>query len=121
MEQVLLAAEETRNSREGVRAEAPAPAPAAAPSSKPRTPLHPGQPLEEPVVITADVTAASVPETDADAETDGSGPAGGTGGPSERAPDDDSTADEEAGEVDRFSLAREFGQLLQDEGTGADG
>ena len=60
MEQILLAAEETRNSREGVREEAPVPA-QALPTSRPRTPLHPEpRPLEEPLVIAADATGPPV-------------------------------------------------------------
>jgi hypothetical protein len=142
MEQVLLAAEETRNSREGVRAEAAPPAPAAAPSSKPRTTLHPERPLEEPVLIAADVAPVSAAETSADpsstavppapatgsvpptkAEPDASAasPADGTKGSRGVTPDGEGTTLDDPDEVDRFSLEREFGQLLQDEQDGADG
>lgn len=138
MEQVLLAAEETRNSREGVRA-APVPAaPAAAPTSKPRTPLHPEPPLEEPVVITADVTAqataaqSSSPLPDPVGVGDPRDVPEAPAGPAEPVPEPVEASGEEPprpwtkagsqeGDVDTFSLAREFGQLLQEDEDGADG
>jgi hypothetical protein len=145
MEQILLAAEEARNSREGVRAEAPAPAPAL-PTSKPRTPLHPEpRPLEEPLVVTADAAeprlAETVPwEAGVDEPPMSVGAAGEQPPASERPafePDEtglDPTpaapsrldnvwgeGQEPEGDVDRFSLAREFGRLLQDGEDGADG
>ena len=122
MEQVLLAAEETRNRREGVRAEPATPAPATAPSGKPRTPLHPERPLEEPVVITADVAPpahAAVVQPPAGAP-DPPPLAGFEGSPAE-APEGDGMVGDGDDEVDRFSLEREFGQLLQDDEDGADG
>jgi hypothetical protein len=160
MEQVLLAAEEARNSRAAVRAE---PAPPAAPSGKPRTQLHPERPVEEPVVITADVGSAAAqraappaavpavseapPAADAPPEppapppvapadepepapaapepTADSGderpeptPDGAPEGPSLGSAWD---VDDGEDDVDRFSLAREFGQLLQEDDDGADG
>ena len=155
MEQVLLAAEEARNSRDAVRAE---PAPPPAPSGKPRTQLHPERPLEEPVVITADVSAteaqraasAAVPRAAeeprppdptpeppeplpqpafAEPEPVPPTPDGTPSTPEptpEGAPEPRSLGEAwevEDGEedVDRFSLAREFGQLLQEDDDGADG
>lgn len=124
MEQVLLSAEESRNRPPTAREPAPA---GPAPTTKPRTSLHPeSRPAAEPVVIATDVpipVAAkaegarpqAVPDPPSGA-TDAPGPDphvrpdGGTGGEEER---------ESA--VDRFSLAREFGQLLQDDETAADG
>jgi hypothetical protein len=150
MEQVLLAAEEARNSREGVRTEPEAPAPAA-PVSKPRTPLHPERPLEEPVVIAADVAPAPVAEAARPAPAEATAPPADAPGPAtaeapapapgpaadaEPAPSTQPSAAPEPSEgapeaawplgegdedVDRFSLAREFSQLLQDDPDGADG
>jgi len=157
MEQILLAAEEARNSREGVRAEAPAPAPAL-PTSKPRTPLHPEpRPLEEPIVVTADAAEPRLAET-VSWEAGVAAPpmpvgaagvaappmpvgAAGEEPPSSEGPalePDEAGLDptpaapsrpdnvwgegqEPEGDVDRFSLAREFGRLLQDGEDGADG
>ena len=123
MEQALLTAEETRSRREGMRgAEAPM---VAAPSGKPRSPLHAEpKPEERHVVIPADAAVwsgspgpGSTVEGAAAAEAtrDGSPPSeSGVAAPEE--------AEEPGGEeVDRFTLAREFSQLLQDEGSGADG
>jgi len=122
MEQVLLAAEETRNSREGLRAEPPTPAPAAAPSGKPRTPLHPDRPFEEPVVITADVApAAQAAVVQAPAGSPDPTPPPGSESSPAQAPEGDGTVGDGDDEVDRFSLEREFGQLLQDDEDGADG
>jgi hypothetical protein len=129
MEQVLLAAEEARSRREGLRAEAPVPAPA--PTTKPRTPLHPEPkpepgPLEEPVVIQAPSALASA-FAEALAEAPDAGPAASPPPasapeparpePAQPAP----AAHPEGDEVDRFSLAREFSRLLQDEQDAADG
>jgi hypothetical protein len=130
MEQVLLAAEEARSRREGLRADAPISAPA--PTTKPRTPLHPEprpepRPLEEPVVIEATATFASAFAEGAP----GSAPEAGPGSPPPvgsapaRPPEASSEGvrgpGEEGEEVDRFSLAREFSRLLQDERDPADG
>lgn len=98
MDQLLLSAEETRMNRGNPRDD-PAPA---APSSKPRTPLHPDQrPAEEPVVTGSNAEATVAEPTALDEGLW------------------DLSGDE--GDVDRFSLAREFGQLLQDAEDGADG
>jgi hypothetical protein len=149
IEMVLLAAEEARASREGLRTEPAAPAPAAAPSGKPRTPLHPEpRSLEQPVVIHADVAAQGVEQValgaPAGAEAaPGTAPAGPTGEggdasavppaaagePSVPAPAGSPAASNVWGvegegedeDVDRFSLAREFSQLLQEDSDGADG
>jgi hypothetical protein len=155
MDQLLLSAEETRINRAEAKDEPTIPA---APSSRPRTPLHPDRPVEEPVVIgggddasiPAAVRAAATAE-EADRPTEAVGPAapapadradGATGepaggpSPEEGGPAEppgtsageppeleaglwDLSADR--GDVDRFSLAREFGQLLQDPDEGADG
>lgn len=132
MEQVLLAAEETRNSREGIRAEAPAPV-ATAPTGKPRSSLHPeSRAVDEPIVITADVgppAEAAAVETSVETLAAQEGPPpsetrDGLGQPSgkKRPPGGVfGDGDEEEGDVDRFSLAREFGQLLQEGEAGADG
>jgi len=141
MEQALLAAEESRARREGLR---PEPTTATAPSGKPRTPLHPEPRGDEPpLVVPAELSDAGVPaaapapvEQIATASSPAepsipatpAGPAVGPtpmadapaparGGP-EAPPDEPEGPD---GSVDRFSLAREFSQLLQDEGGAADG
>jgi hypothetical protein len=156
MEQLLLSAEETRINRSGARDE---PAVPAVPSSKPRTPLHPERPAEEPVVgldlgddasVTAEVGAASASEgagrptemvgsvatTTSDPADAATGEPAGAPSPEEGAPPappEPSAGEsprldaglwdlsEDRGDVDRFSLAREFGQLLQDSDEGADG
>ena len=123
MEQVLLSAEESRS-------KPPARDPASAGSvstTKPRSSLHPeNRPVAEPVVIstgdpipvpaqTRGVDQPAVPEPPA-----GHADAPGPGLPSR--PDAETSA--EAGresDVDRFSLAREFGQLLQEDEAAADG
>ena len=175
MEQALLAAEEARAKREGIRApEAPAVSPAA-PTSKPRTPLHPdARPVDQPVVIHAEpAQGVSVGEQGSGAVAGGSwagapsptppqgeaiaptppqadAPTGGSADPSaigptvgeipaEAPPAPEELAarpaqpvggmwasasggeDEEEDEVDRFSLAREFSQLLQEDQDRADG
>jgi hypothetical protein len=133
MEQVLLAAEESRNRREGVRAELAAQATAPAPSGKPRTTLHPERPLEEPVVITTDATQAAqasagqaaaesqVPSGSPAAGAEPAPPANAEPAALPEAPDGDWDAGDGDDEIDRFSLEREFGQLLQDGEDGADG
>lgn len=137
MEQILLAAEQARGKHQGVREPAPAGPP---PTTKPRTPLHPeSRPADEPVVISSEAPAPRGVKT-------GSVQAGaldghevaddprvlGTSAPSDgptepldarqRGPDDGpAEGEEEHPDVDRFSLAREFGQLLQDDEAIADG
>ena len=152
MDQLLLSAEESRINRPAVPDE---PAVLAAPSSRPRTPLHPDRPVEEPVVldpgddapVTASVGAASATEgaghpTDvvhptaaatADRAEGATGEPTGAPSPEEGAPPDPPEPSaggldaglwdlpNDQGDVDRFSLAREFGQLLQDSDEGADG
>jgi hypothetical protein len=158
MEQVLLAAEEARSRREGLRLDG-GPAPAPAPTTRPRTPLHPEpRPVEEPVVIRSELAAAEraaaseavaaeaaaaeraaaeraaaaelaaalaagpaldAPETAPDPAPRAPGPAR-----SDRLSARPGTAWEGAAEpeeVDRFSLAREFSRLLQDDQAPADG
>jgi hypothetical protein len=155
MEQVLLAAEESRAHRESVRADAATAAPPV-PTTRPRTPLHPEpRPIEEPVVLRAepvpatdmstaaafadllaapqvpppsaapdlapapavslgatDPVAAAAPSVAPAAAAEPSPPASRRPAPAEP---------EEPGEVDRFSLAREFSRLLQDDQDPADG
>lgn len=143
IEQALLAAEESRSRREGIRPVEPASTPAPPkPAARPRAPLHPDpRPDEQPLVIHADV--ASAVSTSADAAVGGAAepavsagrsaadepPSGGEPGTAEApgsvpaegraAPDWNTGGDDE--EVDRFSLARELSQLLQDDEKGADG
>jgi len=195
IEMVLLAAEDARSKREGLRGEPPAPPAPAAPSSKPRTPLHPEtRPVAQPpAVIRAEIAptvsvnvtrvssrgdagepqgpegtpgpkgdAAAPPDltvVETPVEPGPSGPSGmapggaspkpvppetagskasptppappaprtspsssrGAGGSSVWGPSDEGTDDEGSEEVDRFSLAREFSQLLQEDSDGADG
>jgi hypothetical protein len=140
MERVLLTAEESRADRGSLKADAPAAAPSGtAPASKPRTPLHrEPAPDDEPIVIhhakvaatpeaaaaeastpaaEAAATTEPAPET-ADAESDAQKP-GSTA--RRRAAPSMWATDTDEEDVDRFSLAREFGQLLQDDETNADG
>lgn len=170
VEMVLLAAEEARSKRDGLRAEPVAP-PAVAPSGKPRTPLHPEpRPVESPPLVihaavppAEPVAAASaaapvpppVPEASEGSDVSGTRvparqelpevparpaapaapapahpPAPATT-PAEPSPTPAETRegasvwgasnDEGGEEVDRFSLAREFSQLLQEDSDGADG
>jgi len=138
MEMILLAADETRTRRDGLRAEPAAAPPTAAPSGKPRTTLHPDtRPAELPVVIHADVVPAAsaqgAPAKPERADTAGSVAAPkvppSPGAKPAKASSDEEGADSVWGasdddsdeEVDRFSLAREFSQLLQEDSDGADG
>lgn len=127
MEQVLLAAEESRARREGVKLDAALPP---APSSKPRTTLHrEPRPVEEPppVVIGAESpwprTTAS--EADRPAETPREAGSDASGQPDPQTdpatPGEPWKRREEGEDVDRFSLAREFSRLLQDDQEPADG
>jgi hypothetical protein len=137
MEQVLLAAEQARGKHQGMREQAQA---GPAPTTKPRTPLHPeSRPGDEPVVISRQAptplsvktgSAAQAGALEGQEGIDGSTvPASSTeptepSGPPTRGSDGvDGPAggDQEHPDVDRFSLAREFGQLLQDDETIADG
>lgn len=140
MEQVLLTAEEGRSRREGLNVSTPvlaAPSPAQAlPKKKKRAALHrDSMPVEEPVVIRAestvpaDASSATGPEPPRpSAAEDPPGPPDETRPPETALPEPPRTDDEgawatgeEGEEVDRFSLAREFSQLLQDERDDADG
>ena len=141
MEQALLAADEARTRRDGVR---PAePAAASTPAQGPRTTLHP-EPRsdDEPVVIHAEVapSVAAAPQGVSAADAAAPSPSADTppasgdlGSPESSEPSEPPATpdrkpsstpwgndDDEAG-VDRFSLAREFSQLLQDDENGADG
>jgi hypothetical protein len=136
MEQVLLAAEESRAHREALRVDAPAPP---APSSKPRTPLHPEpKQIEEPVLVHPDpwpaaeastaaafadlLAAPQVVQPDpAPPSDDAPPPSSGFDAPLPTARKPEPPEPEEPGEVDRFSLAREFSRLLQDDQDPADG
>lgn len=120
MEQALLSAEESRSRREGLRgAEA---APPAAPSGKPRSPLHPEPktepPVIEPPVIDPPVTEPALADLPAVRASEGSSVVTPPPTAGREEPEAD---DEPPAEVDRFTLAREFSQLLQDEGGVADG
>lgn len=136
MEQALLAADEARSRREGLTA-AEAPAPPAAPSGRPRAPLHPEpRRADEPVVVSTEAAVVGLPRGEAPLPTPGPDPAAdrpsfldpvGTQAvhepPSERAnpPETEPDGDlPEGADVDPFSLAREFSQLLQDDGGSAD-
>jgi hypothetical protein len=112
MEQALLTAEEMRVRREGVRG-GELPIPVTAPSGKPRSPLHP-EPRPEGRPVFAEAGAGSSPFV---------APASpATSDPDERpASDDEAPRGAPPEEVDRFSLAREFSRLLQDDGGAADG
>ena len=137
IELALLAAEEARARREGLRAPELTAPPAAAPLSKPRTPLHPeARPAELPSVIHEPVhhegaaEPPSIPEAPPPAP-----PAPPTREPEVAAepvavPPEVARAgagvwasgnEQDEEEVDRFSLAREFSQLLQDDQNAADG
>lgn len=141
MEQVLLAAEEYRSKPQGAREPAPA---APTPTTKPRTSLHPeSRPAGDPVVITSDVAVPVAAQVPASAPAPVEAPHGGrtndgpTAAPATDPPGDPAdTAGPQRSEepeaealggkerdtgVDRFSLAREFGQLLQDDEAVADG
>ena len=110
MDRVLLSAEESRITRSGARDEPAVPSP---PTSKPRNPLHPEpRTSEDPVVIGSGAAApvGALPEPPEPSAED----AGGLDAGLWDLTDDD-------GDVDRFSPARGFGQLLQDEDGGADG
>lgn len=131
MEQALLTAEEARSRREGLRGGESTGA--TAPSGKPRSPLHP-EPRPEPASVpveSAPAFAAAEPgpspvETlSVFAAREAAPPADPEPAPTAQDRSGDAEPAEEPGgatpEVDRFSLAREFSQLLQDEGGGADG
>ncbi len=123
MEQVLLSAEGGRNKPQPARESAPV---GPVPTTKPRTSLHPeSRPAGDPVLITDDApirVAAQAQGADPPAEPDPlTGPAEApVPGPPMR-PDDETLDEERESDVDRFSLAREFGQLLQDDEAVADG
>lgn len=124
IETALLAAEETRARRDAPRPAAPTAA-SAAPSGRPRAPLHrEGRPADMPtIVIREDDPPAHVPPEDlgvapASAETARPpAPPGPSGDPNVWGEDPEG----EQQEVDRFSLAREFSRLLQEDQGAADG
>lgn len=144
MEQALLAAEDARSRRDALRFEPAAPP---TPTTRPRTPLHPDpRPVEQPVVIRADALdtrgragsggapalAGSSPDVPATGAASADEPEPGledarrdepAGPPPDGTVSDDgpSTPHDEHAEVDRFSLAREFSRLLQDDQAPADG
>ena len=140
MEQALLAAEEARTRREGVRADKDeAPSPAAA-TTKPRTPLHPEhREVDRPVVIHPDpapnAAAGEQGPAPSARSAEGAPPAAVRADGEPAAPAPPEAAEGETGvwgsapgakgdereEVDRFSLAREFSQLLQEDADPADG
>lgn len=171
MDQALLAAEQARYKREGLRG---AETPPAAPTSKPRAPLHVDlRAADEPAVVPSQGMPVADPFVPPPAQAaDGGGGSGGEGpeqggehpphgderdsdpfehesgsgasehesGPEASEASDDAVQDGggppeaetvpehplwpqggEDDDVDRFSLAREFGQLLQHEEDAADG
>jgi hypothetical protein len=137
MEQVLMAAEEHRARREGLRFEA-GPAPAPTPTTKPRTTLHPEpKPVEQPVVLRSELAAAeraaaafavdpTPPPTRPREPAPAPAPVSRAGNPvpadePEPRPGARGKTREEGEDVDRFSLAREFSRLLQDDQPPADG
>jgi hypothetical protein len=137
MEQVLLLAEESRARHEGLHL-GESPATPAAPSSKPRTPLHPEpRPVDEPVVLTAELAAAADRAAQAsvaepprarpgdprivDPAAEPPAPERGPWPEPASPPQAAQAPPEEGEEVDRFSLAREFSRLLQDDQNPADG
>jgi len=126
MEQALMAAEEARSKREGLRVPESAASPTA-PSGKPRTPLHPEtKPVEEPLVIHAEVTAATAPESAQPAAT---APPGTEREPAKPEPSPPPSSvwatpgdqEERGEEVERAILARELSELLQKDSDAADG
>lgn len=131
IERVLLAAEEGRSERPLSAKPEQTPA-ATAPSSKPRTPLH-REPtkVDEPIVIESATVAAPAPATtpattEATAQSRSAEPtpeaASEAAEPAAQSTRASMWATESSEEdVDTFSLAREFGQLLQDGEQGADG
>jgi hypothetical protein len=126
METALLAAGEARAHREALRSVSSAPPTAGAPSGKPRAPLHrETHPTEATTIVihAHDAPAPSRPEEPsrgpAPAPADATAAAPGPPGDPSVWGAEEGEGDE--GEVDRFSLAREFSQLLQEDQGGADG
>ncbi|MGZ8593016.1 MAG: hypothetical protein ACXWYC_06860 [Actinomycetota bacterium] len=138
MEQVLIAAEDARSRREGLRWDPAVPTVA---TTKPRTNLHPeprqpaerapaaSRSLEDAVVqvFSGDIPGARAASADPPVAPDPAHvPAGAEPPPTpEDAPADTPAADPwarppSADGVDRFSLAREFSRLLQDDQNPAD-
>ena len=107
MEQALLAAEEARTRRDGLKL----PEAAQAPSGKPRTSLHPPAERPAPAKVAAEAKPPDKapkperPETGASPEK-----------PEEQKPEGgESKGEDEEGYVDRVMLAQEFSGLLQSE------
>ena len=130
IEQVLLAAEDARARRDALQPPERPPAPA--PLSKPRTALHPEpRPADEPVVVSADAarpepvneSPPAPPTFEAEVPEEAPEPAPEPAPERARPPSSvwatEPRDDDE--EVDRFSIAREFSQLLQDDPNAADG
>lgn len=119
MDQALLVAEQARSSAVSPGSE-PEVTSTVAPSGKPRTSLHPERPVEVPVVMgdqgtraTGDPERVPTPaegSTDVPDEDPGTTPAPDPWGAS-RDPE----------ELDRLSLTKELGRLLQEDRDGADG
>src|SRR5437867_789467 len=103
MEQALLAAEEARTRRDGLKL----PEAGQAPSGKPRTPLHP--PAERPAAAKAKQEKPKADKTDGDAVAPAQKSAEQKLVGGEPKPED------EEGYVDRVMLAQEFSGLLQSE------
>lgn len=132
MEQLLLGAETARAGQEGLRNVGSAPTPSSGPvpsksTKKKRTTLHREAALvAEPKVFHAEAPvehpgfgAEEAPAPAPAAET--TPPAPPPKRPPPAVPQEGSETPGEEDEIDRFSLAREFSQLLQDEPDDADG
>lgn len=134
MEQVLLAAEEARSHREALRFDTPFAPP---PTTRPRAPLHPeprsvaepapvgGGQIEDAIVQiltgeTGPVTSRIEGSATADQEVPEGDPAPAEDAP-RAAPEQPAAPAHGPEDVDRFSLAREFSRLLQDDQEPADG
>jgi hypothetical protein len=111
MEQVLLAAEESRSRQEGLRGTETA---ATAPRSTPRSHLDLEHPASDPLVI--DVAAPVLARASDGDPPDPPDPPPPLPGPEPETNDEPVGDDAEVAErpdLDRVSLAREFGRLLQ--------
>jgi hypothetical protein len=106
MEQALLAAEEARTRRDGLKL----PEATQAPSGKPRTPLHPPTERQAPAKVAAGAKPAGTQPTDKATKDDAEQkrPEPKLVGAEEKAEEDDAF-------VDKVMLAQEFSGLLQSE------
>jgi hypothetical protein len=124
MDQLLLSAEESRVNRPAAGDEAVAPAAAAHAAS-------PAEGAGRPTEAVGSIASGTADPADGETRQPTGAPSPGEGpppGPPEPSAEEPSGLDaglwdvsDDGSEVDRFSLAREFGQLLQDPDEGADG